>query len=144
MSGQLDIPRDLLKGWDVVVIDDEEDSLMVAEIILTEYGANLHTAVNGLDGLAVVRRVRPRFVISDVSMPVMDGWGFIYELRNDPELFETPAIALTAHAMLGDRERAIEAGFHNYLSKPLTPDTFIIDLLNLLMDIPSLADSLNI
>jgi CheY-like chemotaxis protein len=140
----LDIPRDLLKGWDVVVIDDEEDSLMVAEIILTEYGANLHTAVNGLDGLAVVRRVRPRFVISDVSMPVMDGWGFIYELRNDPELFETPAIALTAHAMLGDRERAIEAGFHNYLSKPLTPDTFIIDLLNLLMDIPSLADSLNI
>ncbi|MCU0476091.1 MAG: response regulator [Anaerolineae bacterium] len=140
----MDIPRDLLKGWDVVVIDDEEDSLMVAEIILTEYGANLHTAVNGLDGLAVVRRVRPRFVISDVSMPVMDGWGFIYELRNDPELFETPAIALTAHAMLGDRERAIEAGFHNYLSKPLTPDTFIIDLLNLLMDIPSLADSLNI
>jgi CheY-like chemotaxis protein len=144
VSAHLDIPRDLLKGWDVVVIDDEEDSLMVAEIILTEYGANLHTAVNGLDGLAVVRRVRPRFVISDVSMPVMDGWGFIYELRNDPDLFETPAIALTAHAMLGDRERAIDAGFHNYLSKPLTPDTFIIDLLNLLMDIPSLADSLNI
>ncbi len=144
MSGNLDIPRDLLAGWDVVVIDDEEDSLMVAEIILTEYGANLHTANNGEQGLAVVRRVRPRFVISDVSMPVMDGWGFIHALRTDPELRETPAIALTAHAMLGDRERAIEAGFHNYLSKPLTPDTFIIDLLNLLLDIPSLAESLNI
>lgn len=144
MSGNLDIPRDLLAGWDVVVIDDEEDSLMVAEIILTEYGANLYTANNGEQGLAVVRRVRPRFVISDVSMPVMDGWGFIHALRTDPELRETPAIALTAHAMLGDRERAIEAGFHNYLSKPLTPDTFIIDLLNLLLDIPSLAESLNI
>lgn len=144
MSGNLDIPRDLLAGWDVVVIDDEEDSLMVAEIILTEYGATLHTASNGEQGLAVVRRVRPRFVISDVSMPVMDGWGFIHALRNDPDLRDIPAIALTAHAMLGDRERAIEAGFHNYLSKPLTPDTFIIDLLNLLMDIPSLAESLNI
>jgi CheY-like chemotaxis protein len=142
--GNFDIPRDLLQGWDVVVIDDEEDSLMVAEIILTEYGANLHTAVNGAQGLEVVRRVMPRFVISDVSMPVMDGWGFIHALRNDPDLRHIPAIALTAHAMLGDRERAVEAGFHNYLSKPLTPDTFIIDLLNLLMDIPELATSLNI
>jgi CheY-like chemotaxis protein len=142
--GNLDIPRDLLLGWDVVVIDDEEDSLMVAEIILTEYGANLFTASNGAMGLDVVRQVRPRFVISDVSMPVMDGWGFIHALRHDPELYEIPAIALTAHAMIGDRERAVEAGFHNYLSKPLTPETFIIDLLNLLMDIPSLAASLNI
>lgn len=142
--GNLDIPRDLLLGWDVVVIDDEEDSLMVAEIILTEYGANLSTASNGAMGLEVVRRVRPRFVISDVSMPIMDGWGFIHALRNDPDLYEIPAIALTAHAMKGDRERAVEAGFHNYLSKPLTPETFIIDLLNLLMDIPSLAASLNI
>lgn len=142
--GNLDLPRDLLLGWDVVVIDDEEDSLMVAEIILTEYGANLYTASNGAMGLDVVRKVRPRFVISDVSMPVMDGWGFIHALRRDPELYDIPAIALTAHAMIGDRERAVEAGFHNYLSKPLTPETFIIDLINLLMDIPSLASSLNI
>jgi len=142
--GNLDIPRDLLLGWDVVVIDDEEDSLMVAEIILREYGANLYTASDGAQGLDIVRQVRPRFVISDVSMPVMDGWGFIHALRNDPELSYIPAIALTAHAMIGDRERAVEAGFHNYLSKPLTPETFIIDLLDLLMDIPSLAESLNI
>ncbi len=142
--GNLDIPRDLLQDWDVVVIDDEEDSLMVAEIILREYGANLYTASDGAEGLDIVRQVHPRFVISDVSMPVMDGWGFIHALRNDPDLHEIPAIALTAHAMIGDRERAVEAGFHNYLSKPLTPETFIIDLLNLLMDIPSLAASLNI
>jgi len=134
----------LLQDWDVVVIDDEEDSLMVAEIILREYGANLYTASDGAEGLDIVRQVHPRFVISDVSMPVMDGWGFIHALRNDPDLHEIPAIALTAHAMIGDRERAVEAGFHNYLSKPLTPETFIIDLLNLLMDIPSLAASLNI
>jgi CheY-like chemotaxis protein len=140
----MDLPRDLLEGWDIVVIDDEEDSLEVAEIILDEYGANVHTADNGLAGLEVVRKVRPRFVISDISMPVIDGWWFIHTLKNDPYLMDIPAIALTAHAMVGDRERAISAGFHNYLTKPLTADTFIYDLLKLLTDIPTLAEHLNI
>jgi len=77
-------------------------------------------------------------------MPVMDGWGFIHALKQDRALEEIPAIALTAHAMIGDRERAVSAGFHNYLTKPLTADTFIYDLLKLLMDIPELAEHLTI
>jgi CheY-like chemotaxis protein len=133
------IPDNLLAGWDIVVVDDEEDSLEVAEVILLEYGANVHTAINGADGLEVVRKVRPRFIISDLSMPVMDGWGFINALKADRGLADIPVIALTAHAMQGDRERALAAGFHNYLVKPLTVDTFIRDLVNLLIDIPSLA-----
>ncbi|MGQ9909251.1 MAG: response regulator [Candidatus Flexifilum sp.] len=140
----MSIPRNLLVGWDVVVIDDEPDSLEVAEIILDAYGANVRTATNGAEGLELVRRARPKFVISDISMPVMDGWGFIHALKNDRTLMDIPAIALTAHAMVGDRERAIAAGFHNYLTKPLTAETFIYDLLKLLMDIPELAEELNI
>jgi CheY-like chemotaxis protein len=139
-----DLRKDLLSGWNILVIDDEEDSLMVAEIILTEYGANLYTACNGEEGLAQIRKVRPRFVISDLSMPILDGWGFIYTLKNDRALMDIPVIALTAHAMVGDRERAITAGFHNYLTKPLTAATFIQDLVKLLVDIPILADDLNI
>jgi CheY-like chemotaxis protein len=77
-------------------------------------------------------------------MPVMDGWGFIHALKKDRALAEIPAIALTAHAMIGDRDRAFAAGFHNYLTKPLTADTFIYDLLKLLMDIPELAEHLSI
>ncbi|MFZ4816391.1 MAG: response regulator [Phototrophicaceae bacterium] len=141
---QFQLPPDLLQGWDIVVIDDEPDSLMVAEIILIEYGATVHSATNGREGLALVQQVKPRFVISDLSMPVMDGWGFIRALRADRDLRDLPAIALTAHAMPGDREKAISAGFYNYLTKPLTASTFIYDLLKLLMDIPSLADELNI
>lgn len=140
----IDLPIDLLKGWDIVVIDDEEDSLMVAQIILDEYGANTHTAMNGEEGLAIIRKVRPRFIISDLSMPVLDGWGLISKLHADPSVKDIPAIALTAHAMVGDRERAIAVGFHNYLSKPLTVETFIQDLVKLLVDIPILADELNI
>lgn len=138
------IPDDLLDGWDIVVIDDEEDSLLIAEIILLEYGANVHTASDGEEGLGVVRSVKPRFVISDISMPHMDGWGFIEALKADPEIANIPVIALTAHAMVGDRERAIDAGFHNYLTKPLTVDTFMSDLVKLLIDIPELVEHLQI
>jgi two-component system, cell cycle response regulator DivK len=140
----LELPKNLLEGWDIVVIDDEEDSLMVAQLILDEYGANTHTASNGLEGVEVIQRVMPRFVISDLSMPVLDGWGLITKMQSDPALKEIPAIALTAHAMVGDRERAVAAGFHNYLTKPLTVETFIQDLVNLLVDIPELASQLNI
>lgn len=141
---QIKIPPDLLAGWKIVVIDDEDDSLEVAEIILDAYGANVYTASDGEEGLALIRRVRPKFVISDISMPVMDGWGLIHELKLDRTLMDIPAIALTAHAMVGDRERAIASGFHNHLTKPLTADTFIYDLLKLLVDIPALAEDLRI
>jgi CheY-like chemotaxis protein len=140
----IDLPNDLLTGWDIVVVDDEEDSLMVAQVILDEYGANTHTATNGEEAFALVRSVKPKLVISDLSMPVLDGWGLIKKLQMEPSLREIPVIALTAHAMIGDRERAIAVGFHNYLSKPLTVETFIQDLVNLLVDIPALANELNI
>jgi CheY-like chemotaxis protein len=140
----MEIPGNLLEGWIIVVLDDEEDSLEVAQIILDEYGATVHTASDGQEGLDMVRRYKPRFVISDLSMPTMDGWGFINSLKADPEMALIPVIALTAHAMVGDRERAVTAGFHNYLTKPLTVDTFMADLLKLLIDIPQLAEYLNI
>ncbi len=138
------IPFDLLAGWDIVVIDDEPDSLEVARFILDFYGANVHTASGGKEGLELVDRIHPRFVISDLSMPEMDGWEFLKELRERAENREIPVIALTAHAMRGDRERAIAAGFHNYLTKPLTATTFIDQLLALLLDIPQLAEHLSI
>ncbi|MEO1165161.1 MAG: response regulator [Chloroflexota bacterium] len=138
------IPPDLLQGWDVVVIDDEPDSLEVARYILDFYGATVHTANNGREGVAVVEKVNPRFVISDLSMPEMDGWEFLKELKSTAYTKDIPVIALTAHAMRGDRERAIAMGFHNYLTKPLTATTFMDQLLVLLMDIPQLAEHLTI
>ncbi|MCU0497193.1 MAG: response regulator [Anaerolineae bacterium] len=136
------LDQNTLKGWIVVVIDDEDDSLFVATHMLRHYGATVHTAQNGQDGLEAIRTHRPRFVISDISMPIMDGWDLIEQLQTDIALREIPVIALTAHAMFGDRERAIAAGFYNYLTKPLTPATFIHDLLRLLVKIPEFAELL--
>jgi len=136
------IRRDILHNWQVLVVEDEPDSLEVAERILKHYGATVYTAANGKEALDVLRAVRPRFIISDLSMPVMDGWELLYRLKRDRPTLDIPVIALTAHAMMGDRERAIAAGFHNYLTKPLTPATFIKDLLRLLTDIPEFAAEL--
>lgn len=138
-----EIPRDYLSGWDIVVIDDEEDSAEVAEIILLTYGAEVYVASNGKEGLGLVQEVKPRLIICDLSMPVMDGWGFITKIKKDRALADIPVIALTAHAMVGDREKAIASGFHNYLTKPLTVKTFMGDLIALLVDIPSLTQYLN-
>ncbi len=134
----------ILKDWNVLVVDDDPMSLMVAAMILKHHGASVHTAANGEQGLEMAKSLQPRFIISDLSMPVMDGWAMIDELKRDLATQSIPAIALTAHAMVGDREKAIAAGFHNYLTKPLTPATFMKDLLRLLNAIPGFAGELGL
>jgi CheY-like chemotaxis protein len=133
------LPRDLLKDWPVLVVDDDPDSLDIAARILRHYGATVTTATNGQEGLEAVRAERPRFIISDLNMPVMNGWEMLHELQLNRTTAGIPAIALTAHGMVGDRDRAIAAGFLNFLTKPLTPRTFMKDLLVLILDIPELA-----
>lgn len=137
------IPKTLLNGWTIVLVDDEEDSLLVAEVILESYGATLYTARNGREGLRLIQQVRPDFVISDISMPVLDGWGLIDTMQRDRALANIPVIALTAHTRHQDRKKAFAMGFYNYLTKPLTVETFIQDLFKLLADIPSFAVELN-
>jgi len=130
------VPRTILIGWDILVVDDDTGSLRVAEFILKRYGANVLTAVNGSEGVSVARKCLPKFVVSDISMPVLDGWGLLRELKLEQTTHAIPIIALSAHAMQRDRQKALEAGFHNYLTKPINPMTFVDDLLGLVADIP--------
>lgn len=139
MMAKLAFPRDLMAGWPVLVVDDDPGSLEVAEILLDYHGLRVYTATNGAEALRVAREIQPKFIISDISMPVMDGWTFIDQLQGDARLAGIPVIALTAHAMQGYRERALAKGFYNYLTKPLTVDTFMADLYALLLDIPALG-----
>ena len=136
------VPRNSLTNWVVVVVDDDPLSLIVAGTILTYHGAKVHKALDGDEALTLIRKVHPSFVISDLSMPGMDGWTLLAELKKDRATADIPVIALTAHAMMGDRQKAIAAGFHNYLTKPLTPATFIRDLLKVLENIPELKITL--
>ncbi|NDJ60793.1 MAG: response regulator [Chloroflexi bacterium] len=137
-----ELSDDLLKDWTVLVVDDEPDSLLVAKKLLARCGADVVTATNGRQALEIARDRHPRFIISDISMPELDGWELIEAIKRDRATAEIPVIALTAHAMEGDRAKAIGAGFHNYLSKPLMPETFVSDLLTLLIDVPEIARDL--
>jgi CheY-like chemotaxis protein len=127
---------EVLTGWNVLVVEDEEDSRIVATTMLEMAGATVVSTANGVEALKAMRRALPDFILSDLSMPEMDGWQLINELKQNRDTFEIPVIALTAHAMPGDRERAIKAGFVNHLTKPLDPDKFIHQLLGLLVEIP--------
>lgn len=134
-----EIPRDILKGWKVLVVDDDPKSLDIAASLLAFYGATVDCAKNGQEGIDLARKLRPDFMISDLSMPTLDGWELIRQLKEDRTTLEIPIIALTAHTMPDFRTKAIALGCHNFLTKPLTPYTFIKDLLTLLVDIPELA-----
>ena len=136
----MSIPQDAFRNWTVVVVEDDPDSLMVVTMLLEMYGAIVISATNGQEGLEVIQAHRPRFVISDLSMPEMSGWELIEALKQgDRPIAEIPVIALTAHAMDDDRRRAINAGFQNFITKPLQPEKFIRQIITFLaIDLPEL------
>lgn len=136
------VHSELLKGWTVLVVDDEPDALILARLLLERCGAKVVTATNGQEGFELIEKHRPSFVLSDLSMPVLDGWGMNELVQKSPHLQQIPIIAFTAHAMIKDRERALAEGFHNYIAKPLIPKTFIQNILRLLVDVPDLYEQL--
>lgn len=136
-------PNPLLHGWTVLVIDDEPDNVLVAQMLLEIQGLRVMTAVNGEDALAKLRAAPlPDFVLCDISMPKMDGWELIAAIRADSALAHLCVFALTAYAMQTDRERAREAGFNAHVAKPIDPMTLTDDLVKIMRDVPYLAPRL--
>ena len=132
MTGQSSAPRNVpnsdIKQWTVLIVDDEPDNRTIAQTVLSFSGAKVFTAVHGADGLKLLEDMLPSFILLDLSMPVMDGWEMLKQLRANPKTQPIPVIALTAHAMAGDRERALEAGFDGYIAKPFRLGTFMSEL----------------
>ncbi len=116
------------KSWQVLVVDDEPDNLEVITIFLRFYGAVVKTARNGIEGLAQLDTFSPNLILLDLSMPQMDGWEMLAKLRARPDTRQTHIVALTAHAMPRDRDRAREGGFNGYVSKPINMPTLLSDL----------------
>lgn len=117
-----------VKDWTVLIVDDEPDNLGVAQKVLSYGGADVHIARNGLEGLAVLAKLKPTFILLDLSMPEMDGWQMFEKARSIDNLADVPIIALTAHAMAGDKDRVLEAGFDGYIPKPFRINTFMDEI----------------
>ncbi len=109
----------------VLVIEDNEQNLYLTRFLLEKHGFTVHEARDGLSGIEIARTLRPHLILLDIQLPSLDGYAVAKELRRDPELRETPIIAVTSYAMPGDRERAVEAGATDYIEKPIDPDTFV-------------------
>ena len=124
--------RSSLSGLTFLVVDDEPDNVGVVLRLLTMMGAGVITAENGQEGLEKARLHRPDVIFADLSMPVMTGWQMLYEIKHNPDLERTPVIALTAHAMSGDRERVLSAGFAGYIAKPIDVPVFMPTIVTML------------
>ncbi|HTT24146.1 MAG TPA: response regulator [Candidatus Sulfotelmatobacter sp.] len=103
----------------ILLADDNLSSRELMREILETSGHLILEAVNGRDALDLIQEKEPELVFLDLQMPVLDGFSVIRELRNDARFRRLPVIAVTASAMLGDRERAIAAGFDSYIAKPI-------------------------
>lgn len=112
-------------GAHILVVEDNPVNMELVVYLLQSRGHAVTTALNGQEGLGAVARQRPDLVICDLEMPVMDGFGFLERLRREPSQRSIPVIAVTASSMPDDRRRVTEAGFDGYISKPITPETFV-------------------
>ncbi|MFZ1537805.1 MAG: ATP-binding protein [Chromatiaceae bacterium] len=119
VSEEASPPAQSLLPARVLLAEDNADNLEMISHYLQLRGFEVHAARNGLEAVVVARACLPDIIVMDVQMPELDGLEATRQLRADPKLRRTPIIALTALAMPGDRERCLDAGMDDYLSKPL-------------------------
>ncbi|HYK89635.1 MAG TPA: response regulator, partial [Acidobacteriota bacterium] len=110
--------------------------------LFNSFGYSTLTARNGREGLEKIRSNLPDLVVCDVELPVLDGCSLAREIKADPALRPIPLVAVTAHAMIGDRERVLAAGFDGYISKPIEPQTFVREVETFLRSGPSAPASI--
>jgi CheY-like chemotaxis protein len=103
----------------ILYVEDSEDNIYVIKNRLSRAGFTIVVATDGGQGVAVAAAEQPDLILMDLSLPVIDGWEATRRIKAAPETKHIPIIALTAHAMAGDREKALAAGCDDYDTKPI-------------------------
>jgi len=103
----------------ILYVEDNEDNIYVVKNRLGRLGFTILVAMDGEQGVAMVASEKPDLVLMDLRLPVLDGWEATRRLKAAAETRNIPVIALSAHAMSGDREKALEAGCEDYDTKPI-------------------------
>ena len=114
----------------VLVVEDNEQNLYLVRFLLEGAGWTVVAAPDGPRALEEARSGRFELVLLDIQLPGMDGHAVARELRRIPALDGVPIVAVTSYAMLGDRERCLEAGCTGYIEKPINPDTFLDEVVS--------------
>jgi len=108
----------------VLIIEDNIDNLDLVRFLLAEENYRILTARDGKEGLALARKELPEIILLDLALPEMDGWRLARAVKDDPQTAGIKVVAITAHALPYDRERAMEAGCDGYITKPLDINGF--------------------
>ncbi|HVC78957.1 MAG TPA: response regulator [Chloroflexota bacterium] len=112
-------------GSYILVVDDNADNLYVLTHLLTRHGYAVRGVGDGAGALAATEEARPALILLDIRLPGFSGYDVVAALRLRPGFAAVPVVAVTAHAMPGDREAALAAGCDDYMTKPIDPMTLM-------------------
>lgn len=112
----------------VLLIEDNEQNRYLLTFLLEQHGYAVMAAEDGDHGIDMAQRFSPDLILLDIQLPRRDGYAVAHDLRQLQALQQTPIIAVTSYAMLGDREKSLAAGCNGYIEKPINPDTFISEI----------------
>ncbi|MGA9407743.1 MAG: response regulator [Bacteroidota bacterium] len=118
----------------ILVVEDNEINRDMMVRRLQRRGYTIVTAVDGQQGVTTARSEKPDLILMDMSLPVLDGWEATRQIKNDQSLKDIPVIGLTAHAMVGDRDKALQAGCDDYATKPVEFEK-LVELINRLIKV---------
>jgi CheY-like chemotaxis protein len=109
----------------ILIIEDNATNMELMVYLLRAFGHQPLTAGDGEAGVKMAQLELPSLIVCDVHLPIMDGYAVVAALKNNPALSAIPVIAVTALAMVGDREKLLASGFDGYIEKPIEPEVFV-------------------
>jgi two-component system, cell cycle response regulator DivK len=118
----------------ILVVEDNEINRDMMVRRLQRRGYTIVTAVDGQQGVDMTHSEKPDLVLMDMSLPVLNGWDATRQIKGDPDVKNVPVVGLTAHAMVGDRDQALQAGCDDYATKPVEFEK-LIELINRLIKV---------
>jgi CheY-like chemotaxis protein len=116
----------------VIVVEDTADDIQLVSTILQHSGIEVHVAAHGNECLLLLEKLSPHCIITDLNMPVMDGWELLSNLRENPTTKAIPVVAITAYYSADVAADAMKAGFRGFFAKPVNPRNFVEKLEELL------------
>jgi CheY-like chemotaxis protein len=115
-------------GARILVIEDNLTNLELMTYLLKAFGHETVSARDGQQGVDLALHAPPDLILCDLALPLLDGFGVARRLKSDGRLAPVPLIAVTASAMVGDRDKVLAAGFDGYIAKPITPESFVSEV----------------
>lgn len=109
----------------ILVIEDNPANMDLMEYLLRAFGYDVHAAYDGVVGIDMAQRISPDLIICDIHLPKMDGYEIVRHIKAMPALARVPVMAVTALAMVGDKEKLLNTGFDAYIGKPIDPEAFV-------------------